>query len=280
MTAPVVRTERRAAVLGHPIAHSLSPVLHRAAYEQLGLPWTYEAIDVDAEGLPRFLDGLDETWVGLSLTMPLKEAVLARLTTRSATVDRAQAANTVILDSGQLHGHNTDVPGIVGALGEHGVVSVRSATVLGTGATARSALLALADLGGREVSVVGRSSSDLARMAELGDLIGVVVKPTPWSDVATVIAHDVVLSTVPAEVAAQTVEHLPAELGTLFDALYEPWPTPLAQAWRGRGAVIGGLDLLVHQARLQVELMTGRTAPLEAMREAGTRALEARQLAD
>jgi shikimate dehydrogenase len=270
---------RQAAVLGHPIAHSLSPVLHRAAYEHLGLPWTYEAIDVDADGLPAFLDALDDSWVGLSLTMPLKEAVLPRLHTRTALVERAQAANTVVIEHGRLHGHNTDIPGMVAALAEAGIDAAHTATLLGTGATARSALLAVAELGVTSAAVVGRSTTDLARMTTLGALVGVDVVHVSWSDAGSAMSHDLVISTVPASVAAAVATNLPSDAGTLFDVLYEPWPTSLAEAWATRGPVIGGLDLLVHQARLQVELMTHRAAPLDAMRRAGAVALEERHSA-
>jgi shikimate dehydrogenase len=267
----------RAAVLGHPIAHSLSPVLHRAAYEVLGLNWSYEAIDVDSAGLSGFLEGLDDTWVGLSLTMPLKEAVLPRLTSRSPLVDLSQAANTVLIDESGLHGHNTDVPGFVAAFAEHGIPQARTAVILGSGATARSGLLALGDLGVVQVVVVGRSRSDLDRLIALGDDLGLTVTSAAWSEVSDVLAADLVVSTVPAEVAGAALGDLPSTLGTLFDVIYDPWPTPLAQAWADRGPVIGGLDLLVHQARLQVELMTGRPAPLDAMRAAGERALLSRR---
>lgn len=268
---------RRAAVLGHPIAHSLSPVLHRAAYQVLGLNWRYEAVDVDIAGLSSFLDTLDDTWAGLSLTMPLKEAVLPRLASRSPLVDQSQAANTVLIDQAGLHGHNTDVPGFVAAFAEHGITQARTAAILGSGATARSGLLALRDLGVAEVVVVGRSRSDLDRLIALGDDLGMAVTAAGWPEVAEVLDADVVVSTVPSEVAGAALADLPPTPGTLFDVLYDPWPTPLAKAWAARGLVIGGLDLLVHQARLQVELMTGRPAPLEAMRLAGERALLARR---
>lgn len=276
MTQDGAARRSRAAVLGHPIAHSLSPVLHQAAYEVLGLPWSYEAIDVDVDRLPRFLDDLDDAWVGLSLTMPLKEAVLPRLTSRTDIVELAQAANTVVIDQGGLHGHNTDVPGFVAALAANGVVSVGTASILGTGATARSALLALSELGVERVSVVGRSRPDLARLVLLGASQGVVVTEVPWPEVGTAWAADLVVSTVPAPVAAAVLPLREATLGTLFDVLYDPWPTPLAAAWQQRAPVIGGLDLLVHQAKLQVELMTGLPGPLEAMRAAGLAALATR----
>src|SRR4051794_9505257 len=155
MTLPP--TSRRCAVLGSPIAHSLSPVLHRAAYVDLGLDWSYDAVEVAEDRLAAFLDGLDAEWRGLSLTMPLKRAVLPLLDHVEEGAARAGGANTVLLGAGRRVGHNTDVPGAVAALRERGVMSVDSATVLGGGATAASVLLALADLGCRDATVVVRA---------------------------------------------------------------------------------------------------------------------------
>lgn len=267
----------RCAVLGHPIEHSLSPILHRAAYAELGLDWTYEALDVTEAGLSAFLDGLDASWVGLSLTMPLKEAVLPLLTSRSPLADLAQAANTVIVDGDKKHGHNTDVGGVVAALHEHGINTVDEATILGTGATARSSLIALAELGVERVGMVGRSPVAHERVRALGAELGVAITPLGWNEAANGLVAPVVISTVPANVAALVADAVPPVAGVLFDVLYDPWPTPLATAWARCGVVIGGLDLLLHQASGQVALMTGQPAPVPAMRAAGVAALTARR---
>ena len=123
----------RAAVLGSPISHSLSPALHRAAYAALDLPWRYEVIELLPAGLPAFLDGLDDHWVGLSLTMPLKQTVLPLLGTASELVRITGAANTVVLTGSERHGHNTDVAGIVVALREAGLERPQTGAVLGAG---------------------------------------------------------------------------------------------------------------------------------------------------
>jgi shikimate dehydrogenase len=268
---------RHCAVLGSPIAHSLSPALHRAAYAELGLTWTYEAIEVDEPGLEPFLAGLDASWRGLSLTMPLKRTVMPLLDEADAWARASGGANTVVLEEGRLLGSNTDVPGAVRALQEAGVGSAPRAVVLGGGATAASVLLALSELGCRQAQLLVR---DPARAAET---LAAVDRHGRGPDVRVgrltdpVEAADLLVSTIPA--SAQVPELVSAALTApaLFDVVYDPWPTPLAAAASSAGRVlVGGLDLLVHQAALQVALMTGREAPLAAMRAAGEGALAAR----
>jgi shikimate dehydrogenase len=278
---------RRCGVLGDPIAHSLSPVLHRAAYAELGLDWTYDAHRVSSGGLGGFLSGLGAEWRGLSLTMPLKREALPlvdRLTDRARL---AGGVNTIVLeDDGSRVGDNTDLPGAAAAVRERTTAALGSALILGGGATATSVGLALADLGVTSIRVAVR---DEARAAETLAALrahpsGVEVEVTPiagrqWSErpdpAAAGSTVDVVVSTVPA--SAQTPELVAAcaEVPVVFDVLYDPWPTPLAASADGR-VLVGGLDLLVHQAALQLELFTGLAAPLEVMRDAGERALAAR----
>ena len=249
-------------MLGRPIAHSLSPRLHRAAYAALGLDWTYDAVECGEDQLPALLDGLDATWAGLSLTMPLKQAVLPLLDEVSDLARDVAAANTVVLRDGRRTGANTDVHGIVAALREAGVTSSEHPVVLGGGATARSALAALAELGARSPVLVVRSEprETLAAAERLG------VRPTLAAyDPSVLDRCDLLVSTLPsgaADALSPHVAHVPA----LLDVVYDPWPTPLAAACRGR--VVSGAAMLLHQAAAQVELMTGRPAPLEAMRAA------------
>ncbi|MFF4220128.1 shikimate dehydrogenase [Streptomyces nondiastaticus] len=270
----------RAAVLGSPIAHSLSPVLHRAAYAELGLgEWTYDRFEVDEAALPAFLDELDGSWAGLSLTMPLKRAVIPLLDEVSDTAAAVEAVNTVVFtEDGRRLGDNTDIPGIAAALRERGVTSTASAAVLGAGATASSALAALAGICTGEVTVYVRSEARAAEMREWGERLGVAVRTEDWARAAEALTAPLVVATTPAGATDALAEAVPDRPGALFDVLYEPWPTPLAAAWSARGGtVLGGLDLLVHQAVLQVERMTGRAkAPLAAMRAAGEAALAAR----
>ncbi|MFJ6699712.1 shikimate dehydrogenase [Streptomyces sp. NPDC091272] len=267
----------RAAVLGSPIAHSLSPVLHRAAYAELGLDgWSYDRFEVDEARLPEFVGGLGEEWAGLSLTMPLKRAIMPLLDEVSETAASVEAVNTVVFTAeGRRLGDNTDIPGMVSALRERGVEKVESAAVLGAGATASSALAALARICAGPVTAYVRSEARAAEMRTWGERLGVDVRTADWGDAAEAFTQPLVIATTPAGTTDALAARVPHAVGTLFDVLYEPWPTPLASAWSAHGgAVVGGLDLLVHQAVLQVEQMTGATAaPLAVMRAAGERAL-------
>ncbi|WP_371672745.1 shikimate dehydrogenase [Streptomyces sp. NBC_00289] len=275
MTAP-----RRAAVLGSPIAHSLSPVLHRTAYAELGLAdWSYDRFDVDETALPGFLADLGPDWAGLSLTMPLKRAVIPLLDEISETAASVEAVNTVVFtQDGRRAGDNTDIPGMVAALRERGIEEVDSAAILGAGATASSALAALARICTGEVVVYVRSEARAAEMRQWGERLDLEVRTEDWADAAEALHRPLVIATTPAGATDALSGRVPERPATLFDVLYDPWPTELAARWSAYGgAVVSGLDLLVHQAVLQVEQMTGRTpAPLDAMRKAGERALAAR----
>ncbi|MCL3996696.1 shikimate dehydrogenase [Streptomyces lavenduligriseus] len=271
---------RRAAVLGSPIAHSLSPVLHRAAYEAAGLTgWSYDSFDVDEAALPGFLDRLGPEWAGLSLTMPLKRAVIPLLDEVSDTAASVDAVNTLIFtEDGRRRGDNTDIPGMVAALREHGIEEVGSAAVLGAGATASSALAALARICTGEVVAYVRSEARAAEMRQWGERLDVEVRTADWSDAAEALSAPLVIATTPAGTTDALAAAVPERPATLFDVLYDPWPTELAARWSMfGGAVVGGLDLLVHQAVLQFEQMTGQVpGPLDAMRQAGEKALAGR----
>ncbi|MEU0739629.1 shikimate dehydrogenase [Streptomyces sp. NPDC006134] len=268
---------RRAAVLGSPIAHSLSPVLHRTAYEELGLTgWTYDRFEVDEAALPGFLDRLGPEWAGLSLTMPLKRAVIPLLDEISETAASVEAVNTVVFtEDGRRIGDNTDIPGMVAALREHGIDKVETAAVLGAGATASSALAALARVCTGEVAVYVRSEARAAEMRQWAERLEVAVRIADWADAEEALRAPLVIATTPAGTTDALASAVPEMPATLFDVLYDPWPTTLAARWSAYGgAVVGGLDLLVHQAVLQVEQMTGcAPAPLAAMRRAGSEAL-------
>ncbi|WP_329240343.1 shikimate dehydrogenase [Streptomyces canus] len=271
---------RRAAVLGKPIAHSLSPVLHRAAYEELGLTgWTYDRFELDEAALPGFVGQLGPEWAGLSVTMPLKRAVIPLLDEISDTAASVEAVNTVVFtEDGRRLGDNTDIPGMVAALRERGIEQVDSAAVLGAGATASSALAALARICTGEVVAYVRSEARAAEMRQWGERLDVEVRTADWADAAEALDAPLVIATTPAGATDALAHAVPERPAALFDVLYHPWPTALAARWSMiGGAVVSGLDLLVHQAVLQVEQMTGlRPAPVEAMRKAGEHALAAR----
>ncbi|MFF1924648.1 shikimate dehydrogenase [Streptomyces sp. NPDC058221] len=270
----------RAAVLGSPVAHSLSPVLHRAAYAELGLgDWSYDRFEIDEQTLPGFVQGLDGTWAGLSLTMPLKRAVIPLLDGISETASSVEAVNTVVFtEDGRRVGDNTDIPGMIAALRERGVEKAESAAVLGAGATASSALAALSEICTGTVTAYVRSRERGDEMRGWGERLGVDVRIADWAEAEQALRAPLVIATTPAGATDALTGSVPEAPGTLFDVLYEPWPTGLAASWAAHGGpVIGGLDLLVHQAVLQVEQMTGRApAPLAAMRQAGEQALAAR----
>ena len=252
----------RAAVVGTPVAHSLSPQLHTAAYAALGLDWSYGRHEVSAAELPAFLDGLGPEWGGVSLTMPLKETSLPLLTTVSLLAAAVAAANTVVPRDGERHGHNTDVHGIVAALAEAGVTRARRAVVLGGGATARSALAALSRIGCLDPVLVVRSEpvETLAAAARLG-MTPTAVPCSP--DVLD--GCDLLVSALPPLAADRCAPYV-AGVPAVLDVVYDGWPTALAAA--AGGTVVAGAAMLLHQAAGQVELMTGCAAPLEAMRAA------------
>jgi shikimate dehydrogenase len=265
----------RAAVLGKPIAHSLSPVLHTAAYRALALDgeWTYEAVECGEADLPGVLDG---GWAGLSLTMPLKRAVLPLLDHVEPLAAEVGGANTVVFRPDGRHGYNTDVAGMVAALAEIGVGAADRATIVGAGATACAALAALRELGLSEVVVLVRDQ------ARAGDLLAAARRLGMVTDVRPLDAGfrdgDLLISTVPAGAAdflAKRPLITPPRPLAVLDVVYAPWPTALAAAAQRAGIrVASGADLLLHQAARQVELMTGQApAPVAAMRAALTRAL-------
>ncbi len=242
--------------------------MHRAAYARLGLAWTYEAREVDERGLPDLLDGLDDTWRGVSLTMPLKRAAVSLCDELSAVARRVAGVNTLLLDGGRRRGDNTDVPGFTAALAERQVGEVRSAVVLGAGATALSAAAALTDLGLRRLHLAVRDPARAALTADTVARWGVEVTLGPLGGPAEGGPVDVLVSTVPAAAVALVPTTLD-DVGTVFDVVYDPWPTPLSAAAAAAGAqVLDGLDLLAHQARLQVRAMTGFDVDVEVLRDA------------
>ena len=265
-------------MLGSPIAHSLSPVLHEAAYDALGLTgWSYRAVECTEADLAETLRVLEaEGLAGASLTMPLKRAVLPLLARVERLAADVNAANTVLFGGveGDWWGGNTDVPGMVAALQAAGVSRPESFTVLGGGATAASAIAAAAALLVREVVVVARRPETLAELVSVGERLAVAVDGRTWPQAAGAMRAEVVVSTVPAGAADALADVVPSAPGLLFDVVYAPWPTALAAAWTAAGgSVVGGLDLLVAQAGEQVRLMTGQEAPIAAMRAAGEAAL-------
>lgn len=258
---------RRAAVLGSPVAHSRSPQLHLAAYRALGLDgWTYDRIECTAQELPAVVGGFGPEWVGVSVTMPGKFAALKFADERTARAELVGSANTLVRSAAGWRADNTDIDGVAGALGHRG--GLRRAIVLGSGGTAPAAVVALAGLGVTEITVAARNRRTAATLTDLGSGLGAATTFRDLADAglaAVVASADVLVSTIPAAAAAAHVA-LFAGVPVLLDAIYDPWPTPLAEAVTGSGGeVISGLQMLLHQAFGQVEQFTGRPAPRPEM---------------
>jgi shikimate dehydrogenase len=267
----------RAAVIGRPVSHSLSPLLHRAAYRALGLvDWTYDALDLGAEDVAVLLAGLGEEWRGFSVTMPCKQAAAAAADEPGPLPRLLRAANTLVrLPDGGWYADNTDVQGVGMALQLGGVERVERAAILGAGGTAAAAAVALAELGAAHVDVVVRNPDRAADVARVLTTLGVTTAVTPMA--GAVVAADVVVSTVPIGGQPSLLDLGWRAGQTVLDVLYAPWPTPLAERVTGAGGtVISGLEVLFWQATAQVQLMTGQEPPVAEMRAALDEALDAR----
>jgi shikimate dehydrogenase len=259
---------RKAGVLGSPIAHSRSPQLHLAAYRALGLTeWTYERIECGADELPGVVGGFGPEWVGVSVTMPGKFAALRFADERTDRAELVGSANTLLRTPRGWRADNTDIDGVMGALG----TATGRAVVSGSGGTAPAAIVALVELGVGDITVVARNPDKAARLVELAARVGAAARfceldSDPGGAVADAVSGaSVLVSTLPADVAGRYAEVF-AEAPVLLDAIYDPWPTPLAAAVAATGGrVISGLQMLLHQAFAQVEQFTGRPAPREAM---------------
>ncbi len=254
-------------MLGRPVAHSLSPVLHRAAYAALGLNWSYEAIDCGPAELPAVLDERRD-WAGFSCTMPLKRAALDLAGSAGTLAHAVGAANTLLPGPDGWHAENTDVAGIVAAVRSAGGAPA-TATVLGAGGTAQAAMAALAVLGITSCTVLVRDPQRSEQVLATADAVGVTVTVDRLAPDADALTADLILATVPAGAADALARSRwrPGQL--VLDAVYDPWPTRLAAAVAAAGGtVLSGALLLLYQAQAQVELMTGVPAPLAAMRSA------------
>jgi shikimate dehydrogenase len=248
----------RLAVLGSPIAHSLSPVLHRAAYDVLGLDWSYEAVEIGANELAGFVRSLGPSWRGLSLTMPLKVEVFPLLTEVSPVARETGSANTLLLEGAGLRGFNTDVYGLTQGFARHARTALRSVLILGGGATAASALAAAGQLGATTVFVGVRSTARANRMIDIGRALGIDVQLRNLDRLHEIDETlDAVISTLPNGAGVEVaLDGDTVRTATLFDVAYAPWPTPLAAGWAGED-VIGGLEMLVLQALAQVRVFVG-----------------------
>jgi shikimate dehydrogenase len=255
-------------VLGSPIAHSRSPQLHLAAYRALGLDgWTYDRIECTADQLPGLVAGFGPEWVGVSVTMPGKFAALRFADERTLRAELVGSANTLVRSPAGWRADNTDIDGVIGALGQ---IS-GDAVVVGSGGTAPAVVVGLAELGVQRITIVARTKDKATPLVHLASRSGAAGR---WCDIdgtelaGAVGEADVLVNTIPAGAAAQYAPTLSAT-PLLLDAIYDPWPTPLASAVEAAGGrVISGLQMLLHQAFAQVEQFTGLPAPKAAMRAA------------
>ncbi|MDQ1580432.1 MAG: shikimate dehydrogenase [Microbacteriaceae bacterium] len=284
------------AVLGSPIGHSKSPLLHATAYRVLGLDWDYEAIEVTSDSLATFIAQRGPEWRGLSLTMPLKQTVLPLLASADHVATVTGAANTVLFDGAAvvagvhesavsaapatdgtetvaganpvgLRGFNTDVAGMVRALAGAGLTSARYVQILGGGATAASALVAAAELGAERVLISARSLGRTVWLEPLAHSLGLMIqiRPIGIAD-RTLTIPDLVVSTLPGGAPVDVLfTDSTRRRAVLLDVAYDPWPSALATTWSAvGGTVVSGLAMLVHQAVLQVRIFVAGD-PLEPL---------------
>ena len=257
----------KAAVLGSPVSHSLSPVLHNAAYIALNLDHTYSAIETAQNDLGNFLAQRDGDWLGVSLTMPLKEVAFDFADASDDLAKLTGAINTLVFQDG-IQAFNTDVLGIVDAVSEFGHSKISNGVIFGSGATARSSLVALHRLGASSINVVARNESDVQRMETISNELGLHLNRTAVTD-SEWMSADVVINTTPVGVLDEVAREVFSPAGLLLDVVYDPWPTQLAACWSVTGGtIVSGLSMLLHQAGHQVTLMTGQPAPINEMRTA------------
>ncbi len=267
----------KAAVLGSPIDHSLSPLLHTIAYSELGLESDYTRIDVKKGELAAFLKQCDESWTGFSLTMPLKEEVLGCSEEISGLSERIRSANTLFRTSNGFSATSTDTSGFTHALSAHGADARGEVLIIGAGATARAVAAACDGIATR-ITIMNRSPSRIEAIAncvELSELLFI-----PWDESEVFDTANLIISTTPQGASDRLIEFFPSRASSLFfDVLYKPWPTKACAEWGARGGqIIDGLDLLIHQGIDQVEIFSGlsfdRLSMAALMRLHGIRALD------
>lgn len=267
-TQIVSEPTRQAAVLGHPISHSLSPLIHNAGINDLGLNAQYSAIDVTEDDLQSFINQLSSDWVGLSLTMPLKSRVLEFISCSDPVVETTGSANTVYRnESGSWQLMNTDVFGLEAAIKSSGFEFDGTAIILGSGATGRSAALALANLGFNRVNVLARNTTDARLVCEILTSHRVASDHLAWGK-RGFSEYGLVLSTLPPHAFQWNQGGVTCSENTvLLDVAYSPWPSALASEWPNE-LIINGIEMLYWQATRQFESFFGQPAPLDAMRRA------------
>jgi shikimate dehydrogenase len=260
----------RGAVLGSPVSHSLSPLLHRSIFAQLGLPISYEAIEVASGELENFLNESHDKYDYLSLTMPLKEEALSLTVDIDPLVTRIQSANTLIKREEKWSLSSTDGLGFLKALESSGYSKFQSVLVLGAGGTARAVVGALDDVASK-ISVLGRTSTRSAVLEAA--VLRAEFSYLRWSDTPDFAPYDLIVNTTPAgaaDILANSVSRsLSPESALLLDVIYKPWPTVLASRWRDAGGtVLNGSEMLLYQGIAQAELVLGRALDYQNLAKA------------
>jgi shikimate dehydrogenase len=258
-----------AAIVGHPVTHSQSPQMHNAAYADLKLDWQYLRQDVPPGGLANFISSHRNNFQGLSVTMPLKVEAVAVADVVTPLAKLLNSANTLLITDTAITAGNTDVIGIRDAIRSNIKKDFLSCTIIGTGATARSALAAALSLKIKEISVVGRSVENLELFGNLSNSLGVKVTTRLFNELVVTMDSDLVINTVPKGVMDEYAMLIPSRPRVLLEVNYAPWPSPLAREWLLRnGRVVSGLEMLLYQGVKQFEIFTNRKAPIKVMRAA------------
>jgi len=251
------------AVLGSPIAHSLSPLLHNTAYQFLGIEASYKAFDVPSGQLRGFLSGDGADLNSLSLTMPLKEEALSIADSVSGMSMQIHSGNTLHKVDGHWSLTSTDVEGFSHALAFNGRDARGKVLIIGAGATAR-AVVAACDGVSDTVRVINRTPDREQALRKSGP--GLDLEFLSWTSSIDFSDYDLVVNTTPGDTASIFVDQVKSVGSTFFEVLYNPFPTQLLNTWRKAGGLgIDGLDLLIHQAISQVEMFSGQTIEREVM---------------
>jgi shikimate dehydrogenase len=262
-------SQKYAAVAGSPIEHSLSPVIHKAGYEALKMDWDYKKFELNVSSFPDFIKNRDPNLNGMSLTMPLKEVAIEEADVVTELAKKVNSANTLLFKDGKVFAGNTDIYGIVTALQTNKQLDISNPSIIGSGATARSAVAALHQLGAQKVILCARNEQSLSELKNVANNFGLDVSEVQWSEIYKALAATTVISSLPSGAMDSFAAMGPEIPGSLLDVAYSPWPSKIALEWiLRRGFVVSGLEMLLHQAARQFELMTGKEAPLKQMREA------------
>jgi shikimate dehydrogenase len=256
-------------VAGSPIEHSLSPIIHQTGYKAVNLDWQYLKVELNETQLADYVKNRNESLVGMSLTMPLKEVALSVADEITELAQKVNSVNTLIFKNKKVYAGNTDVYGIIQALKTNKKLDVSSPSIIGSGATARSALVALHQLGAKKVRVCARNKVSIQDLSELANNLEMKYEEVEWEKISQALAGTTVISTLPSLGMDKYAAMGPEIPGSLLDVAYSPWPSKIAMEWIfRRGFVVSGLEMLLHQAVMQFELMTGKKAPISKMREA------------